>query len=223
MIVRTKICCIGSPEEARVAVACGASALGAVSAMPSGPGVIDESTIADVAGAVPPGVPVFLLTSLREPDAIVAQARRCGVHVVQLCDWVPPAGYDLMRAAFPGLKIVQVIHVTDERSIAQAKKAARHADVLLLDSGRPDGPVKELGGTGRVHDWSLSRVIREETGVPVWLAGGLTPANVRDAIQEVRPFGVDVCNGVRTGGGLDPAKVREFLAAVMAAGNDLGS
>jgi len=111
----------------------------------------------------------------------------------------------------PGVSIVQVIHVVGEDAIDQARTAARAAHALLLDSGDPSKAVKELGGTGRIHDWAVSRTICEEVEVPVWLAGGLTPDNVGEAVHRVRPFGVDVCSGVRTDGRLDEEKLRRFV------------
>ena len=71
--------------------------------------------------------------------------------------------------------------------------------------------VKELGGTGRTHDWSLSRAIREAINVPLFLAGGLKPENVAQAIEEVGPFGLDLCSGVRTDGKLDVNKLTQFV------------
>ncbi len=178
-IVRIKVCCIGSVDEARTAVEAGASTIGLVSAMPSGPGVIDEALIAEIAAVVPPGVTRVLLTSSTEPDAVVTQQRRTRVDALQLVDrWDAEARAEL-RAALPGVRVIQVVHVTGPESLDEAKAAARHSDALLLDSGRPDGPVRELGGTGRVHDWATSRGIRDAVDVPVFLAGGLTADNVR--------------------------------------------
>jgi phosphoribosylanthranilate isomerase len=210
---RVKVCCISSLEEAGLAVACGASALGLVSAMPSGPGVIDEALIAQIARRVPPPVAPFLLTCAQAAHEIVAQQRRTGCGTLQLCDHVPPEGYAELRRALPGIRLVQVIHVTSEESVAEAVAVARHVDALLLDSGRPSLTVKELGGTGRVHDWRLSRRIREAVDVPLFLAGGLKPANVAEAVREVGPFGLDVCTGVRSNGRLDADKLRAFMQA----------
>lgn len=216
-MTRVKICCIGSVDEARLAVRHGASALGLVSAMPSGPGVIEEERIAEIARAVPPAVSTFLLTSETEADAIVAQQRRCGTDTLQLCDRVPPEVHGELRDELPGVSLVQVVHVTGEESLEEAERVAPHVDALLLDSGRPDGPVKELGGTGRVHDWTISRRIRETVDVPVFLAGGLDPGNVAAAVDAVRPFGVDLCSGVRTDGRLDESKLAAFMQAVAGA------
>ena len=211
---RVKICCIQSSAEARLAVAQGASALGLVAAMPSGPGVIAEATIARVAATVPPPIATFLLTSIREAEGIIAQQRRCRTNTLQLCDYVDFSVYERLRAALPGIALVQVIHVTEAASVTLAQRVAAHVDALLLDSGNPALTVKELGGTGRVHDWSLSRRICETAGKPVFLAGGLRPDNVRAAIAAVQPFGLDLCSGVRTNDALDEDKLRNFFAAI---------
>lgn len=214
---RVKICCIKSPAEARLAIAHGASALGLVSSMPSGPGVIDEATIARITAVVPPPIATFLLTSRRDAGEIIAQQRRCRTNTLQLCDYVELSVYARLRAALPGIALVQVIHVTDEESLMKAQKAAEHVDALLLDSGNPALAVKELGGTGRVHDWSLSRRIRDAVPKPVFLAGGLRSSNVQEAIAAVQPFGLDLCSGVRTNDVLDEQKLRSFFEAVNAA------
>ncbi|HYO48184.1 MAG TPA: phosphoribosylanthranilate isomerase [Gemmatimonadota bacterium] len=215
MRTRVKVCCIASVEEARMAVEAGASALGLVSDMPSGPGVIPEDRIAEIAAAAPPGVATFLLTCRREADAIIDQQRRTGVGVLQLCDEPAPGARAALRRALPGVKLVQVIHVQGPASMNAAIAAAGEVDALLLDSGRPDLAVKELGGTGRVHDWDTSRAIREAVDVPVFLAGGLCPENVVRAIGIVRPFGVDLCSGIRVDGRLDETLLAEFMRAVL--------
>ena len=217
MRTRVKICCISSVAEAGTAVAAGADAIGLVSAMPSGPGVIGEALIAEIAAAAPPALGTFLLTSEAEPAAIVAQQRRCGVNTIQLCDALDASAYPALREALPGIALVQVIHVRDESAVAEALAVAPMVDGLLLDSGNPAAPVKELGGTGRVHDWALSQQIVAEAPCPVFLAGGLNPGNVTEAIRHVGPYGVDLCTGVCTEGALDPAKLGAFMGAVATA------
>ncbi len=210
---RIKICCIASADEARMAIAAGADALGLVSEMPSGPGVIDEGLIAEIAARVPPPIATFLLTSRVGVAEIVAQHRRCRTTTIQLCDRLARGTHAELRAALPGIRIVQVIHVTGPEAVDEAITAAQRVDALLLDSGSRTTPVVELGGTGRVHDWRLSRRIREAVEVPVFLAGGLGPDNARAAIEEVGPFALDVCSGVRVGGRLDGALLDAFVAA----------
>ncbi|PWG65379.1 phosphoribosylanthranilate isomerase [Spiribacter halobius] len=217
MRTRVKVCCIQSIAEARLAVAMGADALGLVGAMPSGPGPIPDAAIAGIARSAPPAVATFLLTSRASPDAVAQHVLDCQPTVVQLVDAVPAATYSALRERCPGVRIVQVIHVEDGRAPDQAAAASRHVDGLLLDSGRPAAAVRELGGTGRVHDWTLSRRIVEAVDVPVFLAGGLRPGNVAAAIREVTPFAVDLCSGVRTDGALDREKLKAFMLAVRSA------
>ena len=210
-----KICCIASVEEARLAIDAGAAALGLVSAMPSGPGVIDEATIAAIAAAAPREVETFLLTAHTDAVAIVAQHRRCRTTTLQLVDALAPRELrELRRALLPSrARLVQVVHVTGASALDEALAVAPMVDALLLDSGNPALAVKQLGGTGRTHDWAVSREIVRRAGVPVWLAGGLNAGNVAEAVESVRPHGLDLCNGVRTEGRLDEVKLRAFFAA----------
>ncbi|WP_138993581.1 phosphoribosylanthranilate isomerase [Larkinella sp. C7] len=212
--MRVKICCISSVEEARLAVGAGASAVGLVGRMPSGPGVIGDDLIRTIAQTVPPPIATFLLTSEPTAEAVIEHHRRVFTNTIQLVDALPPGSYRTLRAALPGIKLVQVIHVLDELSIDEALASAEEVDALLLDSGNPKLAVKELGGTGRRHDWTLSRRIVEQSRVPVFLAGGLNPENVRQAIDTVQPFGLDICSGVRTNGKLDSHKLTRFFTQI---------
>lgn len=194
-----------------MAIDAGASAIGLVSAMPSGPGPIPEDLIAEIAAIVPPGVSSFLLTCLQDAASIIDQQRRLGVNTIQICDRLTNGTYQEIRDALPGISLVQVIHVTGPEAVDEAIAVAPHVDAILLDSGNQSLAIKELGGTGRTHDWSLSRKIREALEVPLFLAGGLNPTNVAAAIREVQPFGIDVCSGLRTEGALDPEKLEAFF------------
>ena len=212
--VKVKVCCIASLDEARMAIAAGASAIGLVSEMPSGPGVIPEALIAEIAARVPAGIDTFLLTGAQDPHEIAAQQRRTGVATIQICDDLPEGGLPELRAALPGIALVQVVHVDGEEAVERAARVAPLVDAILLDSGNQKLAVKELGGTGRRHDWAISRRIRDAAGVPVYLAGGLRAENVAEAIATVAPFGLDVCSGVRRDGRLDAARLEAFFAAV---------
>jgi phosphoribosylanthranilate isomerase len=209
-----KICCIASIEEAWWAIEAGASAIGLVSAMPSGPGPIPEDLIAEIAAIVPPGVSSFLLTCFQDVDSMIDQQRRLRVNTIQICDRLTSGTYEDLRAAMPGISLVQVVHVTGPEAVDEAIFVAPQVDAVLLDSGNQSLAVKELGGTGRTHDWRLSRDIREAIDTPVYLAGGLNPSNVAAAIREVHPFGIDVCSGVRTNGALDRPKLVDFIRQV---------
>ena len=211
---RIKICCIASIHEAQMAIDHGASAVGLVSEMPSGPGPISEDLIAEIASTIPPSIGSFLLTCKQDVPAIIDQQKRLRVNTLQLCDRIPAGAHKELRAALPGVSLVQVIHVTGPQSVDEAVLIANDVDGILLDSGNQSLPVKELGGTGRTHDWNLSRQIRERIDVPMFLAGGLKPSNVSEAIRSVNPFGVDVCSGLRTNGELDEQKLVQFMSAV---------
>jgi phosphoribosylanthranilate isomerase len=218
---RVKICCISSVDEAALAIDAGASALGLVSRMPSGPGVISDDQIAEIASTVPPAIGTFLLTSRQRVADIIGQQRFCRTNTIQICDHLTEGAHRDLKDALPGISLVQVVHVTGPESVEEAVRFAPHVDAILLDSGNQKLAVKQLGGTGRTHDWSLSRAIRERIGIPLFLAGGLTPENVGPAMEEVGAFALDVCSGVRTNGKLDAAKLKRFFSAVRAAANYL--
>ena len=197
-----------------MAVRHGASALGLVSEMPSGPGVIPDELIAEIALTVPPGVSTFLLTSQKDPETIIGQVRASRVNTVQLVERMTVDSRRRLRESLPGIALVQVVHVSGLESVQEARAAANDVDALLLDTGNHDLRVKVLGGTGRVHDWQISEAINTAVDVPVFLAGGLNSENVREGIEAVRPFAVDACSGLRTSGHLDKRKLTAFMAAV---------
>jgi len=209
-----KVCCISSIDEAELAIRLGAAALGLVSSMPSGPGVIPESLIAQIAKAVENRAETILLTSESDPVRIRDQVGRCGVSGVQLCTWLDDPARERLRTLLPSTMLMQVVHVVDESSVERGLSAQKHVDRLLLDSGTLSGPVLELGGTGRTHDWAHSRQIVAGVSVPVFLAGGLNAHNVGDAIQSVKPFGLDLCSSVRLEGALDEDRLATFMGAV---------
>ncbi|MBN2440880.1 MAG: phosphoribosylanthranilate isomerase [Spirochaetales bacterium] len=211
---KIKICCIMSLQEAKLAITYGASAIGLVSAMPSGPGVIPEDRIKDIIHGIPENISTFLLTSAQRAEDIIIQQKKCKATTIQICDRLERGGYDDIRRAIPGIFLVQVIHVNGKESIDEAAAVSQFVDYILLDSGNQSLLVKELGGTGKTHDWSISKTIREKLDIPVYLAGGLNSSNVSEAIEMVRPYGVDVCSGIRTHNRLDEIKLAHFTESV---------
>ncbi|MBP1682614.1 MAG: phosphoribosylanthranilate isomerase [Ignavibacteriaceae bacterium] len=214
IFIRVKICCISSIEEAKLAIKYGASALGLVSEMPSGPGVIDDELITEIVSKVPPPIATFLLTSKQNADDILLQHSKTLTNTLQLVDHLPQSELIKLKKKLPEVKLVQVIHVIDEESVSEALNVEKFVDALLLDSGNPKLKVKELGGTGRTHNWEISRSIIESVNIPVFLAGGLNIENVDNAINTVQPFGLDLCSGVRTNGLLDEEKLKAFMKKV---------
>ena len=211
MIIRVKICCISSIYEAKMAIKFGASALGLVANMPSGPGVISDEEILKITKSIPPAISTFMLTSETSAEEIIKHHLKTLTNTIQIVDELKEGTYEKIREALPAIKIVQVIHVINEKTIDEAIRISHSVDALLLDSGNPNLQIKELGGTGRIHNWKLSRKIVEQSKVPVFLAGGLTSENVRQAIEQVQPFGLDLCSSVRTDKKLDQRKLETFF------------
>jgi len=211
---KVKICCISSQIEAQLAIQYGASAIGLVGNMPSGPGIIDDQLINKIAKVTPPYIATFLLTSETAAERIIDHHKLAQTTTIQIVDTIENNDYALIRHKLPNVKLIQVIHVIDEDSIHQAKQVSAHVDAVLLDSGNPNLKTKELGGTGRTHNWLLSKKIRESVDIPVWLAGGLNASNIQEAIKMVQPYGVDLCSGVRTDGQLDEEKLKKVFDGV---------
>ena len=211
---KIKICCISSLEEAFLAIKHGADALGLVGNMPSGPGVIADELISQITKHVPPPIATFLLTSERKASDIIAHHQKVQTNTIQIVDSLLEMDYAKIREAIPTVKIVQVIHVLNEKQIDEALEIEQWVDAILLDSGNPNLKVKILGGTGNSHDWKLSRKIREAVNKPVFLAGGINAQNVQQAIAEVNPYGIDLCSSVRTNGQLDASKLDIFFKAI---------
>jgi phosphoribosylanthranilate isomerase len=210
-----KICCMASIAEARAAVAAGASAIGVVGPMPSGAGIITLETAREICQAMAGQVHCFLLSSATTAEALIAEADFTGADVLQIVDHVDDAVRVAIRAARPWLAIVQVVHIESQASVDWGLAAAASADMLLLDSGSFAGPVKELGGTGRVHDWSLSAALVAASPVPCLLAGGIGAHNARSALAAVKPFGLDLCSSVRTDDVLELAKLEALVQAAL--------
>lgn len=211
---KIKICCITSRADLKTALDAGVDALGFVSKMPSGPGVISDAEIRDLAHYAPKSVISFLLTSLTDPWQIISQIEYCGTNAVQLCNYVGIEDLPEIRNSLPGVKVMNVIHVNTYDEVALAKMYAKNSDYLLLDSGKPNADVQILGGSGMTHNWNISAEIVENSKVPVWLAGGLNAENVKEAIAKVKPYGIDICSGVRKNGALDAGLLKEYLAQV---------
>ena len=213
-MIKVKICCINSIAEAKMAMSYGASAIGLVGRMPSGPGPIEDELIKSIAITIPPPIATFLLTCETSAEQIINQHQRTFTNTIQLVDELQEKDYAIIKKALPAIKLVQVIHVFDEGSVEEAINVSQYVDAILLDSGNPKLTIKELGGTGSTHDWKLSRKIKENINIPLFLAGGLNAENVRQAIDVVNPYGVDVCSGVRTNGQLDENKLKAFFEKV---------
>lgn len=188
--------------------------LGFVSAMPSGPCIISDEAIRMLLRKTPSFIDTFLLTSRCDAEGIAEQWRLCRTTTIQVCNPLPDDELRRLRKLVPGISLVSVVHINSRTHNGRALELCNIVDGLLLDTGDPDMPLPELGGTGRVHDWDISRNICAQSSLPVWLAGGLTAKNVAAAISYVRPQGIDVCTGVRSDGFVDGEKLAALLGEI---------
>src|SRR2546428_864557 len=209
MNVRIKVCGICSLEDALACSAAGVDALGFLCGVPvSVRSYIDPDAAGEIIRRLPPYVSSVLVTILSDAAQIQKMLDKTSVSALQLQGPIQPAAVESLRNGNPHLKIIKAIHIIDESAVQEAQSWQPFADALLLDT-KGEGA---LGGTGKTHNWKLSRRIAETLRIPVILAGGLSPDNVAQAIKTVRPFAVDVNSGV--GGHLpakDLVKVADFV------------
>ncbi|NQU36975.1 MAG: phosphoribosylanthranilate isomerase [Actinobacteria bacterium] len=211
LCMRIKICCIKSIDEAILASRAGAHVLGLVSQSLSGAGAIPDTLISEIVARVPESQATCLLTSELDPDDILRRQDATQTDMIQLVGEIPPAAVSELRALLPAVQLLKVVHVEGSESLDLAAAYVRCCDALLLDTAVRSRDGDSLGGTGTPHDWSISRKIVETSPIPVYLAGGLNPGNVEAAISAVRPYGVDVCSGLRRDGRLSPSLVSDFV------------
>lgn len=214
---RIKICCMASVEEAALCAELGVDLVGLVGPMPSGAGIVSPQKCRQISDHAAAWLTPVLLTSSETAQDIRTDAEDANVRAVQLVRHVDPSVHRELAMTIPHVRRFQVIHVEDGSALDLIDSYAGLADAFLLDSGRPS--VAELGGTGRVHDWEISAEFVRRSPLPVFLAGGLKPENAIEALRMVRPFGLDICSGVRTPTDtLDPDKLRAFMAAISGIG-----
>jgi phosphoribosylanthranilate isomerase len=220
MRTRVKICCIRSDAEAGMAVEAGADAIGFVAQRPPSPRTIPDDQIASIIAAAQPFVATCLLTSEETADAISAHVDSTCPTTVQILPHIDPAESARLATLQPHVRRIQVIHVQGTEALNLIEDYAPYVHGFLLDSGNPISTGHKFGGTGRQHDWDVSAEFVKVSPVPVFLAGGLSPANAADAILRVKPFGIDLCTGVRTDGLLNREKLMSFMLAVRKADQD---
>ncbi|OEK03781.1 N-(5'-phosphoribosyl)anthranilate isomerase [Roseivirga sp. 4D4] len=197
-----------------MAINTGADSLGFVCAIPTSVRTIDKQKVAEITPLIPQHIDTTVLTSATTAAEIAEHVKLTGTSSVQILAHITSEESKRLSELIPDTKRLQVIHVESEASLDLIDKYAPYVDAFLLDSGKPSLKTPEFGGTGRTHDWSISAEFVRRSPLPVYLAGGLTPENVGEAIKIVRPFGVDLCSGVRTNSALDVRKLGDFIAAV---------
>ena len=214
--MRVKICGITTIEEAKLALSCGADALGFLIGLDyRTEDAIDPSAAEKIIASLPPFVSSVLVTHRTEPGWLAEMSQKIGCNTVQLHGEFPPEEIPRLREQIPYARVIKAVHVVDASSAALAMHAARWADAILLDTKT----ATRIGGTGITHDWSISARIVKQATKPVILSGGLNPENVRAAITTVSPYAVDVNTGVENpDGSKSQEKVRAFIRLAKGSG-----
>lgn len=204
-----KICGIRSIEDALAAAAAGADILGFHVGLIGARAPLEAESVAKIIAKLPAGVSSVMVTSITEPNELIKLARATGAKILQLYGDATPETILKVKKALP-VQVWKVLNVSNEGSIAEARKYEGSADAIALDTLNKETGVR--GGTGKTHDWNISRKIVESISIPVILAGGLNPENVAEAIKIVQSYGVDVNSGVSNPDGTkDIAKVKSFV------------
>jgi phosphoribosylanthranilate isomerase len=213
--IRIKICGVTTPDDARFAAEDGADAVG-LNFYPSSPRYLTPRRAAEIVRALPPftaPVGVFVGMPMRQVCAVSYQL---GLRSIQTYDDNPPTEDPFPFAHIPAFRVKDSSELNYIRQFVEAATALGRRPAAILIDSRVDG---QMGGSGHVAPWSL--LTGFDAGVPLILAGGLTPENVADAIAIVRPWGVDVASGVELSPGVkDPAKVAAFIRAARKVGGD---
>jgi phosphoribosylanthranilate isomerase len=212
-MARVKICGITSPEEATLAERAGAHAIGLlVGRVHAAADFVGPELAREICRALSPFVTPVLVTHLEDPEAIVNLAELVPCPVLQLHSDLGPATLRELRARLAARKLIGKVSVEGDDAVARASEIEPFVDAILLDTR--DRATDRVGGTGMVHDWSISARIAAGSRAPIILAGGLTPDNVAQAVRAVKPWGVDVNSGVETADGRkDGGRIRRFVAA----------
>lgn len=206
-MVRVKICGNTNLDDARAALSYGADILGFIVEVPESTANISREKVAEIIVALPKCETV-LVTTETAPEKIKALALSTKVLTIQYHGNVSPEVIAEIKDELPNFAAWKVIHVKDESAIDEARRFEDVVDGILLDTAYKE----QVGGTGMTHDWNISRIIAGDYSKPVILAGGLTPENVTETVQKVRPDAVDVRSGVSNPDGTkDLEKVRLFI------------
>jgi len=207
-----KICGVRRQEDALLAAELGADAIGLlVGQKHTSPDFIFTTVAKDIARALPPSVEAVLVTHVEDLDELERLLQQSEIRTIQLHSEIAPSSVERLRGRLPHLKIFKSINIISADSVAYPEAFEKLVDGFVLDS--INVATGQLGGTGKTHDWSVSRqIVMRYPEIPIILAGGLNSENVRSAIEYVHPFGVDVNSGTKAPDGFkDTRKMEEFI------------
>ncbi|WP_214020414.1 phosphoribosylanthranilate isomerase [Methanoculleus sp.] len=205
--MRVKFCGTASLADMRCAIEAGCDAMGFIMGVTHrSSDFVTPAEAAKMIQQLPPFIEPVAVTHLQETEDLIGLVRDSRCTTLQIQNTVEPSKIDVIRDSLPYLKIVKAVHVTGESAIKTGKLYEPYADALILDTRTKE----KIGGTGIPHDWNISAKIVANSAIPVILAGGLKPENVRGAIRKVRPYGVDVHTGIKKDGVRNPEKTLAF-------------
>ena len=211
-MVKVKICGITNREDALAAIAFGADAVGFLVGQvhPTKSVFISAEAAGQIVAGIPPLCSTVLVTHLARPAEVLRAATAARVTTIQLHGDTDPGEANGIRMQLPNVKLYKAVHVLGETAIGEAQKLVGKVDGIILDTAIQE--TGQVGGTGQPHDWRVSRIIVQSIELPIILAGGLTPDNVREAIRLVQPYAVDVNSGVsHPDGTKDRRRLKRFI------------
>ena len=210
-MIKVKICANKSIEDAKMSIDAGADIIGIlVGQEHTSNDFVDKYTAKKIADFAKGKCDISLVTHLTNADEIIELTKFIGNNVIQLHSDIEEIEVEKIKKEFPNVKLVRLIHVSAEGKICTDYKKIKYADYYLLDSFNLK--TNQVGGTGLIHDWNKSGELIRILDKPTFLAGGLNPNNVADAIKQANPYGVDVNSGCKNDNGIkDKEKVKLFI------------
>ncbi len=209
--MEVKICANKSIEDAKMCLEAGADIIGIlVGQEHTSNDFVNKDTAKEINNYVNGKCDVSLVTHLTNADEIIELTKYIGNNVIQLHSDIDESEVEKIVKTLPEIKLVRLIHISNDGKICTNYKNMKYANFYLLDSFNLE--TNQVGGTGLTLNWNKSRKLIQILDKPTFLAGGLNPNNVEQAIKSAQPYGVDVNSGCKNDKGVkDKEKVKEFV------------
>ena len=209
--MKVKICANRTIEDARMSLGAGADIIGLlVGQEHTSNDFIDKYKAKEICDYIAGRCDVSLVTHLKNADEIIELTEFIGNNIIQLHSDIEESEVEKIKQNLPKIKLVRIVHLAKDGTIHSNLETIKYADYYLMDSFNL--ATNQVGGTGLTYDWKKAGELIKKLDKPVFLAGGLNPENVRKAISQANPYGVDVNSGCKLDGVKNVDKVREFVA-----------
>lgn len=206
--MKVKICGNASLNDLKIALSAGADAVGFITGTNyKSEDAVTKSCAKKLVLSLPPFVASVAVTHLQNPQDLIDIIDETGCSTLQIQNDVSLEDMDIVKNGLPHTKIIKAVHVTGIEAIEKAEMFSKTADAIILDTKTET----RIGGTGITHDWNISAEIVKRLNKPVILAGGLSPSNLAEAIEKVKPYAVDVHSGVKKNGARDFYLTKSFV------------